>query len=179
MTRIFCNSNAVSDRLRGRPGVFHPGAAPSIDSPVLSLKSTRGLVCRSPRTLWWNEFAFPMAATPVLEAHGAPLRPTITGWPSLSPSKRVYSTDGASRALRNIVTGSVVQCHVGQTESVFSSEMLIAASPGPQTGCGRGSPRRLQSYFGEWRDLRRSDVRVVAEKNGQASVATDPPPTRP
>ena len=172
MTRIFCNSKAVSDRMRGRPGAFRPGAAPYIDASVLSLESTRGLVCRSPRTLWWNDHVLTAAATSVLQAPGAPLRPTTIVWPSLSASKRVYSTDGASRPEehRHGLCGAVSRRTDG-TSIQFGD--VDRSEPGTQKGCGRSSPRRLQPVIGEWRNLRRSDVRVVAEKNGQATVATD------
>ena len=174
MTRTNCISQAASDRYRGRPGAFRPGVAPLIPSSVISFKATRGLVCMSPRALWWNEFAVSVAASGVPETHGAPLRPTITGWPSLSASKRVYSTDDASRPEehRHGLCGAV-SCRTDGISMRFGD--VECSGPGTSKRLWRNSPRRQQPGFGEWRESRRSDVRVVAEKNGQATVATDPP----
>lgn len=173
MTRTHCISNAASDRLRGLPGAFCPGVAPWIRLSVISFKTTRGLVCMSPRALWWNDFVFPAAASRLAKTQGAPLRPTTMGWPSLSPSKRMYFPDGASRPEESRHGSRAVSCRTGGTSILFGD--VDCSGPGTPDRLWRDSPRCHQSWFGEWRNLRRSDVRVVAEKNGQATVATDLP----
>jgi hypothetical protein len=158
----------------GRPGDLCPDATPWGGSVSFPLEQTRGLVRRSLRSPSWMDVASAMP-----HAHrGALVHPTGSGSPSLSMSKRRRPFHDASRALRKLVVDVRVSRHVGQTEAAHGSMMLSAPSPGPLRDDWSSSPPDQTSQRGEWSSRRYPDVRVVAEKNGQATVATDSSPRR-
>ena len=174
MTRtIFCQFHAESVCVRGRHGAYSPAAALWREDSRLSLVSSRGLVRRSLQSQRWEACASLDVARKSPIRVGAPLRPNTAGSPSLSSSKHAYSTVNASRPEeRRFGLRGAVSCRTDGNSFCFGD--ADCDEPRPQEGVG-GFPSASALFWGveDWKD---SDVRVVAEKNGQATVATDSSP---
>ena len=127
-------------------------------------------VRRSLQSQWWKACASPDVARKFPIRIGAPLRPNTAGSPSLSSSKHAHSTVDASRPeeSRRGLCGAV-SCRIDGNSFIFGD--VDCDEPRPQEGAC-GFPSAPASDWGV-EDLKDSDVRVVAEKNGQATVATD------
>jgi len=144
-----------------------------------SPRSLEGFARRSPRTRRCvKNSAAACAATLRL---GAPLRPGTAGDPFPSMSARAHGTHGASRALRREAVGLDV-CRLARMADLASgSSAMIAVNPypigpAPQTCVAVQRPMQLSAQFStSWGVGVRSEsgVGVVAEMNGQATVATD------
>jgi len=171
MTRTICHSQAESVSVRGLRRAFRPAAALCPERTRLSLVSSRGLVRRSLQSQWWKACASTDVARKLPIFFGAPLRPNTAGSPSLSSSTHAHSTYDASRpeeSRRSL--RSAVSCRTDGNSFCFGD--VDCDEPRPQAGAG-GFPSVPAHLWGV-EALKDSDVRVVAEKNGQATVATDP-----
>jgi hypothetical protein len=170
MSRIICHSHAESVSVRGHRRAFRPDAALWSDAHI-SLVSSRGLVRRSLQSQRWKAGTSSDVAGKYPNLFGAPLRPNTAGSPSLSSSKHAYSLRDASwpEESRRGSWGAV-SCRTDGNS--FSFGDVDCDEPRPQEGAG-GFPSVPAPFWGV-EVLKDPDVRVVAEKNGQATVATDP-----
>ena len=172
MTRLICHFIAESVSVRGRLGAYRPLATP-FDTRCVSLIPSRGLVRRSLQSQWWNVWTSLDVARKYPICVGAPLRPITTGSPSLSSSKRAHSTDDASRPEeQRFRLRGAVSCRTDGNSFWFGD--VDCDEPRLHSGAG-GFPSVSALVWGV-EVLKDSDVRVVAEKNGQATVATDSAP---